>query len=162
MLVGEQPGDQEDVQGRPFVGPSGQLLEDLLEKAGLARSEVYVTNAVKHFKWEARGKRRLHAKPSARELKACHPWLKVEIEVVRPQTIVCLGATAAQSILGASFRITRERGKLLPHAGAGQILATYHPSAILRAPDHDARLRMRAELVDDLRIAAVSIQPKRR
>src|SRR5690606_19728737 len=129
------PGDQEDQQGRPFVGPAGRLLDEALEESGIERDEVYVTNAVKHFKWEPRGKRRLHRKPSAREMAACQPWLDAEAEVINPQVIVCLGATAAQRFLGRDFRITRQRGQLFETDRDWQILATWHPSAILRAPD---------------------------
>jgi DNA polymerase len=159
MLVGEQPGDQEDRQGLPFVGPAGQLLDELLAEAKVDRDQVYVTNAVKHFKWTPSGKRRLHAKPSAREVAACHPWLEAEIEAVRPQAIVCLGATAAQSLLGRAFRVTTQRGKIFAYSGAEAaerepaprwIMGTYHPSAVLRAPDHERRLLMRAELAGDL------------
>lgn len=156
MLVGETPGDQEDQQGRPFVGPAGRLLDDALAAAHLGRDTVYVTNAVKHFKWEERGKRRLHKKPSARETAACRPWLESEIRVVRPRVIVCLGATAAQSLLGAAFRITQQRGKLLPSDWAEAILATHHPSAALRAPRSEDRHRMRDELARDLRTAAAA------
>ena len=153
MLVGEQPGDQEDRAGLPFVGPAGQLLDEVLEVAGIDRDDVYVTNAVKHFKWTAQGKRRLHAKPSAREMAACRPWLEAELDAVAPRIIVCLGATAAQSLMGASFRITRQRGQVLDSPWDVPLLATYHPSAILRAPDHEARARMRDELASDLRVA---------
>jgi DNA polymerase len=154
MLVGEVPGDQEDKLGEPFVGPAGRLLDEALEAAGLNREEVYLTNAVKHFKWEPQGKRRLHKKPSAREIAACRPWLDAEIEAVHPQTIVCLGATAAQALLGRSFRITRQRGELLPSPWGGGILATWHPSAILRAPQQADRHRLRAEFIGDLKLAA--------
>jgi DNA polymerase len=153
MMVGEQPGDQEDRQGLPFVGPAGRVLDEALDDVGIARDEVYVTNAVKHFKWTQQGKRRLHAKPSAREMNACHPWLEAEIEAIGPRVIVCLGATAAQSMLGPKFRITRERGKLIDSDGRPPVLATYHPSAILRAPEKSDRDRMRAEFADDLRVA---------
>ncbi|MBW3541213.1 MAG: UdgX family uracil-DNA binding protein [Planctomycetes bacterium] len=151
ILVGEQPGDREDLEGLPFVGPAGRLLGEALENAGIDRELVYVTNAVKHFKWEPRGKRRLHKKPSARELAACRPWLEAELEAVRPQVVVCLGATAAQSLLGRNFRITQQRGELVSSDLADCVMATWHPSAVLRAPDKPARDRMRGELVDDLR-----------
>jgi DNA polymerase len=154
FLIGEQPGDQEDLQGRPFVGPAGKLLDEALGEAGIDRKLVYVTNAVKHFKWEPRGKRRLHAKPTARETAACRPWVEAEIEAVSPRVIVCLGATAAQSLMGSSFRITQQRGELLEFDGAEKLLATYHPSAVLRAPDHEAREAMRSDLVSDLKKAA--------
>jgi uracil-DNA glycosylase family protein len=161
MLVGEQPGDKEDLAGKPFVGPAGALLQRLLEEAGVATGEVYLTNAVKHFKWTARGKRRLHKKPSSREIFACHPWLEAELEAVQPSVIVALGATAAQSLLGNQFRVTKHRGKAQPHPTGIPVLATYHPSAILRAPDA-SRAEMRAAMVTDLATAArlmASIQP---
>ena len=157
MLVGEQPGDQEDRQGRPFVGPAGQLLERALDAAGIARNDVYVTNAVKHFKWEPRGKRRLHQKPNAREIAACRPWLDGELAAVAPELIVCLGATAAQALLGKSFRVTRQRGQLLPSPLAPHVLATVHPSSILRAPDDEARRRAFDDFVADLRVAAAAL-----
>jgi uracil-DNA glycosylase family protein len=150
MFVGEIPGDQEDLQGKPFVGPAGRLLDEALEKVGMDRGEVYVTNAVKHFKWEQRGKRRLHKKPSRLEVVSCRAWLESEIFVVKPQAIVCLGATAAQSLLGPAFRVTKERGRLLKNDWAPVLLATHHPSAILRAPRKEDRDRMRLELVGDL------------
>lgn len=158
MLVGETPGDQEDRQGRPFVGPAGRLLDDALATAGLSRETVYITNAVKHFKWEARGKRRLHKKPSAREQAACRPWLEAEIRVVRPRVILCLGATAAQSLIGRDFRITKERGKMLASEWAQAILATHHPSAALRAPQPEDRRRMRDELATDLKTACAALK----
>lgn len=153
MVVGEVPGDQEDRQGHPFVGPAGKLLDDALANVGLDRNQVYVTNAVKHFSWEERGKRRLHKKPRRIEVIACRPWLEAEIVVVQPQLIVCLGATAAQSLLGSSFRITKHRGELLPCQWSQWIMATYHPSAILRAPEKADRDRMRQEFEEDLRRA---------
>jgi DNA polymerase len=153
MFVGEQPGDQEDREGLPFVGLAGQLLDKVLQEVGIGRDDVYVTNAVKHFKWTAQGKRRLHAKPLARETAACRPWLEAELEALAPRIVVCLGATAAQSLIGASFRITRQRGQVLDSPWGVPLLATYHPSAILRVPDHEARVRMRDELTDDLRVA---------
>ncbi len=154
MLVGEQPGDQEDRSGRPFVGPAGRLLDRALAAAGIERGDVYVTNAVKHFKWQARGKRRLHEKPNARELAACRPWLDAELAAVRPDVLVCLGATAAQALFGRSFRVTRQRGRLLPTALAPHALATVHPSAILRAPDAATRQRELAAFVADLVVVA--------
>ena len=154
MMVGEQPGDQEDRQGRPFVGPAGKLLDACLEEAGIDRHRVYVTNAVKHFKWEPRGKLRIHKKPSAREIRACRPWLNAEVEAVKPRLIVCLGATAAQGLLGSGFKITQEHGKLQQATGLPPILATLHPSAILRAPSDEDRQRKRASFVQDLREAA--------
>ncbi len=144
VLVGEQPGDREDTEGRPFVGPAGRLLDEALEEAGIDRATAYVTNVVKHFKWQARGKRRIHQKPNAGEIAACRPWLDAELEALRPQALVCLGATAAQALLGRQFRVTRDRGRLLESALAPLTLATVHPSSILRAPDEEARRRERA------------------
>lgn len=154
MLVGETPGDQEDVEGRPFVGPAGRLLDEAIEEAGLARNDVYITNAVKHFRWEARGKRRLHKKPSSRQIAACQPWLEAEARVIKPPIIVCLGATAAQSLLGREFRISRMRGRFVASSWAEWTIATHHPSAVLRAPAREDRHRMRDELVADLHLAA--------
>jgi uracil-DNA glycosylase family protein len=154
ILVGETPGDQEDLQGKPFVGPAGRLLDEALVDAGLDRGEVYVTNAVKHFKWEPRGKRRLHKKPSAREITACRPWLDAELQVLKPRVVVCLGATAAQAILGRTFRVTRQRGQPQELESGLKAIASHHPSAVLRAPDQAARHRMRRELAADLSIAA--------
>lgn len=154
MMVGEIPGDQEDLQGHPFVGPAGKLLDETLEAAGLERRQVYLTNAVKHFSWEERGKRRLHKKPRRIEVVACRPWLEAEVTVIKPKLIICLGATAAQSILGPSFRITQQRGQFLVHDWADAIMATYHPSAILRAPEKEDRDRMRFEFKQDLQAAA--------
>jgi|tagenome__1003787_1003787.scaffolds.fasta_scaffold20908634_3 uracil-DNA glycosylase family protein len=153
ILLGEVPGDEEDKQGHPFVGPAGRLLDETLETVGLDRDAVYVTNAVKHFRWEPRGKRRLHKKPTARQIEACRPWLNAEILVLKPRIIVCLGATAAQAMLGPTFRITKQRGKFVRGESAW-ITATYHPSAILRAPDREDRERKRSEFVDDLRQVA--------
>jgi len=153
MLVGEQPGDREDREGHPFVGPAGRLLDEALEEAGIDRTRAYVTNVVKHFKWQARGKRRIHAKPAWSEIAACRPWLDAELTVVKPQVLVCLGATAAQALLGRSFRVTRERGKPVESDLAPHVLATIHPSAILRA-DAETRENERAALVDDLRVVA--------
>jgi DNA polymerase len=150
MMIGEQPGDQEDKQGRPFVGPAGKLLDKALEQAEIDRSKVYVTNAVKHFKWEPRGKMRIHKKPSMKEINACRPWLDAELETVKPKLIVALGATAAQGLLGASFRITHAHGKVQEAPGLPPIIATLHPSAILRAQtDEDRHAQMRT-LVEDL------------
>jgi DNA polymerase len=151
MLVGEQPGDKEDVDGRPFVGPAGRVLDEGLAAAGIDRNEVYLTNAVKHFSWEARGKRRIHKKPTAEEVTACHPWLDAEIAVVRPEVVVCLGATAAQALLGPSFRVTRQRGQFVHSLDGPVLTATVHPSSILRAPDEAAREAAMAAFVDDLR-----------
>ena len=155
MFIGEQPGDQEDLAGKPFVGPAGKLLDQVLEEVGIDRSEVYVTNAVKHFKWEPRGTRRIHSKPSAREMAACKPWLTAELQVTRPQMVICLGATAAQDLFGPKFKITKERGKLMVDTQfAPMVMATVHPSSILRAPDHDAREKARKDFTDDLAKAA--------
>jgi uracil-DNA glycosylase len=154
IFVGEQPGDVEDRQGQPFVGPAGKLMDEVLDDVGIARDDVYVTNAVKHFKWQPRGTRRLHTKPSAREVNACRPWLEAEMESIEPECVVCLGATAAQSLLGPSFRITKSRGRFVPNDWAPHLLATYHPSAILRAPDAAARRQMRKEFTADLRKVA--------
>src|SRR5437763_15398807 len=153
MLVGEQPGDYEDVAGKPFVGPAGKIMDQALEEAGIERSDVYVTNAVKHFKWEPRGKRRIHKKPNSHEIAACRPWLEAELRLVRPKLLVCLGATAAQSIFGPSFRVTLERGKVLESELAPKVLATVHPSSLLRQPDEESRQREYALFVADLRAA---------
>jgi DNA polymerase len=153
MLLGEQPGDQEDLAGKPFVGPAGKILDRALEEVGIKRDEVYVTNTVKHFKWEPRGKRRIHQKPNSREIAACRPWLEAELRVVRPKLLVCLGATAAQAILGPSFRVTRERGKVLEAELAPRVLATVHPSSLLRQPDEESREREYGHFVADLRVA---------
>jgi uracil-DNA glycosylase family protein len=150
MLVGEQPGDQEDLQGHPFVGPAGQLLDRALQEAGVDRNTVYITNAVKHFKWEPRGKRRLHKTPAQREIEACRQWLEGEIRAVQPRVIACLGATAARALLGREFRVTRQRGKLVESPHARFVFATFHPSAILRAPDEGSREAAFAGLVADL------------
>ncbi|MDQ4068613.1 MAG: UdgX family uracil-DNA binding protein [Actinomycetota bacterium] len=154
MLVGEQPGDKEDLAGRPFVGPAGRILDQALAEAGIDRSTVYVTNAVKHFKWEARGKRRLHKRPDAAEIAACRPWLDKEIELVAPKVVVCLGATAAQALLGRSFKVTKQRGELVPQLAGHVITATVHPSSILRAPDAAARESEMAAFTEDLRVVA--------
>ena len=154
MLVGEQPGDREDRRGRPFVGPAGRVLDEGLEEAGIARDEAYVTNVVKHFKWVERGKRRIHQKPNAREIGACMPWLEAELEVVEPEVLVCLGATAAQALLGRDFRVTRRRGELVDAPWAPRVTATVHPSSILRAPSDDDRRREMELFVDDLRRVA--------
>jgi DNA polymerase len=159
MFVGEQPGDQEDLAGKPFVGPSGQLLSEVLEQVQIPRREVYVTNAVKHFRFEHRGKRRIHSKPSAREVAACRPWLEAEISVVKPMMIVCLGATAAQSLLGNAFRVTQHRGEVLTdQPWAKWMLATYHPSALLRMPDERLRHQARAEFQSDLKKVAAKLK----
>jgi uracil-DNA glycosylase len=154
MFVGEQPGDREDREGAPFVGPAGRLLDEALTQAGIDRRSVYVTNAVKHFKWEPRGKRRIHAKPSWSELAACRPWLEAELAVVRPGVLVCLGATAAQSLLGRQFRVTKQRGEWIESDLAGHVTATIHPSAILRQRDDESRHREMKAFVEDLRLVA--------
>jgi len=151
MMIGEQPGDQEDKQGRPFVGPAGKLLDRCLQEAGINRSKVYVTNTVKHFRWEPRGKLRIHKKPSMKEIHACRPWLEAELETVRPELIVCLGAVAAQSLLGSKFRITQSHGRVQRAEGFPPIIATLHPSAILRARTDEDRERDTRIFLDDLR-----------
>jgi DNA polymerase len=156
MIVGEQPGDQEDRAGHPFVGPSGKLLDHALEAAGIDRDDVYVTNAVKHFKWERGEKsaRRIHKKPNDAEIRACHPWLDEEIRLVQPEVVVCLGATAAQSIMGKAFRVTKERGRAVTAPNGGVIIATVHPSSVLRAPDADARAQAERDFVSDIKKVA--------
>ena len=151
MFVGEQPGDQEDIQGRPFVGPAGKILDKALEEAGIDRKEVYVTNAVKHFKWEPRGKRRIHKKPNSLEITACKPWIEAEIEVLRPDVIVCLGATAAQALLGKQFKVSTQRGVWVQSPLAPFVLATVHPSSLLRAPDDETRRRETKRFITDLK-----------
>ena len=154
IFVGEQPGDSEDRAGRPFVGPAGKLLDRALEEAGIDRKLVYVTNVVKHFKWTPRGKRRLHEKPNAREIAACRPWLEAELRLLKPDVLVCLGATAAQALLGKSFRVTKMRGQILKAEIADAIMATVHPSSILRAPDDEARHREMELFIRDLKVIA--------
>jgi uracil-DNA glycosylase len=154
FFIGEQPGDQEDLAGKPFVGPSGKLLDEALAAAGIPREEIYVTNAVKHFKWEPRGKRRIHGKPSLGEVKACRPWLETELALVKPQVIVCLGSTAAQSLMGSKFKVTVERGKFFETSWAPWLTATFHPSALLRMPDEVKRREAREMFVEDLRLVA--------
>jgi uracil-DNA glycosylase family protein len=156
VFVGEQPGDQEDLQGKPFVGPAGKLFDKALEDAGIDRSRVYVTNVVKHFKWQARGKRRIHQKPNWSEVAACRPWLEAELEVIQPRVLVCLGATAAQALLGRDFRVTKQRGELVESDLAENVIATVHPSSILRADDETRELEYR-ELVGDLEKVAALI-----
>ena len=151
LFVGEQPGDQEDRAGKPFVGPAGRLLDECMVEAGIDRSKAYVTNAVKHFKWEPRGKLRIHKKPRSLEIVACRPWLDAEIKAVDPKLIVCLGATAAQSLLGSQFRVTQQRGEVIEAPGLPPIVATVHPSSILRAQDEESRARERQLFVDDLK-----------
>jgi DNA polymerase len=158
VMVGEQPGDQEDLAGKPFVGPSGHLLDEAMEEAGIDRTQVYVTNAVKHFRFTMRGKRRLHVKPSARQITACRPWLEAELAAVEPKVVVCLGATAAQSLLGRDFRVTREHGKAMTGTDwAPAVVATVHPSAVLRTPDEAGRRQLRRQLIDDLAVAAAAL-----
>ena len=156
MLVGEQPGDREDQAGLPFVGPAGRLLDKALAQAGIDRRSVYVTNVVKHFKWAPaeRGKRRIHKKPRDSEIRACRPWLDAELAVIKPQVIVCLGASAAQALLGKDFRVTRERGKLIESSLAPSVIATVHPSSILRAQDDESRHAQMSAFIDDLRQVA--------
>ncbi|MDQ6884209.1 MAG: UdgX family uracil-DNA binding protein [Candidatus Dormibacteraeota bacterium] len=154
ILVGEQPGDREDIEGKPFVGPAGRLLDEALIEAGIDRRTVYVTNAVKHFKWKPQGKRRLHQKPNAAEIAACRPWLDAEIALLKPKLVVCLGATAAQDLLGAAFRVTQQRGQFIQRPGLPLLMATVHPSSILRAPDEESRQLERRAFVKDLRLVA--------
>jgi len=161
MMIGEQPGDKEDLQGRPFVGPAGAVLDKALAAAGIDRKDVYVTNIVKHFKWEPRGKRRLHKKPNALEISACRPWLEAEINVIKPQVVVLLGATVAQGILGRAFRVTQHRGEWLPSEIAPNVMATIHPSSILRAPDDDSRHEEMRKFVADLKKVAERIRQRR-
>ena len=159
MFVGEQPGNEEDLSGRPFIGPAGRLLDEALEAAGIDRSLAYVTNVVKHFKWEPRGKRRIHAKPNGHEIAACRPWLDAEIAVVQPRVIVCLGATAAQALLGRQFRVTQQRGEFIESPLAPYVMATVHPSSILRAPDSETRHAEMARFVDDLKKIPPVLKP---
>jgi len=154
MFVGEQPGHEEDLAGKPFVGPAGRLLDRALEEAGIDRSLTYVTNVVKHFKWEPRGKRRIHVKPNAQEIMACLPWLNAEIELIHPRVMVLLGATAAQALLGRQFRVTQNRGRFVESPLAQYVLATVHPSSILRSPDEETRQAEMLRFVDDLRVVA--------
>src|SRR5438477_8901063 len=151
MLVGEQPGDQEDQTGAPFVGPAGKLLDRCLKEAGIDRRQTYVTNAVKHFKWVPRGTRRIHSKPGSMEIAACFPWLEAEIAAVKPDLVVALGATAAQALFGRAFRVTRDRGRPVPSRWAPYALATVHPSSLLRAPDEDTRHRETERFIEDLK-----------
>jgi DNA polymerase len=160
LFVGEQPGNEEDLTGKPFVGPAGRLFDDALAEAGINRKQTYVTNVVKHFKWEPRGKRRIHKKPNSLEIKACRPWLEAEIALVKPQVIIALGATAAQALLGPQFRVTKERGKFLKSSLAPYIMATVHPSSILRAPDDETRRLEYRSFVDDLKQLARVLSAK--
>jgi uracil-DNA glycosylase len=158
MLIGEQPGHDEDLAGHPFVGPAGRLLNRALAASGIARADVYVTNVVKHFKWEPRGRRRIHAKPSPSEIGACLPWLQAELDLVRPDAVVCLGATAAQALLGPGFRVTKQRGEWVSSPWAPRVLTTVHPSSILRAPDDAARRREFDGLVADLAVVRAALR----
>ena len=158
VFVGEQPGDQEDKQGRPFVGPAGRVLDEALELAGIDRPTTYVTNAVKHFKWTSRGKRRIHAKPNWSEIAACNPWLQSELEVVEPAVVVCLGATAAQALLGKQFRVTKQRGTWVESELAPHVTATIHPSSILRQRTDDERHKEMAGFVEDLKLVATVLK----
>ena len=160
FMIGEQPGDYEDVAGKPFVGPAGKILDRALEEAGINRDEVYVTNAVKHFKWEPRGKRRIHQKPSSRDIAACRPWLEAELRLVEPKLVVCLGSTAGQTVFGPSFRVTKERGKVLSSRFAPRVVATVHPSSLLRQPDEESREREYKRFVADLRVAVKAAEAK--
>jgi uracil-DNA glycosylase family protein len=150
LFVGEQPGNEEDLTGKPFVGPAGRLLDQALAEAGIDRSQVYLTNVVKHFKWEPRGKRRIHKKPNAHEVSACRPWLYSEIDLIKPKIIVALGATAAQALLGPQFRVSRQRGQFIESSLAEFVMATVHPSSILRAPDEETRRSERRRFISDL------------
>jgi uracil-DNA glycosylase len=161
MLVGEQPGDAEDLAGHPFVGPAGKLLDRALAEAGIDRNVVYVTNVVKHFKWEPRGKRRIHAKPNAGEISACRPWLETEIALLRPRVLICLGATAAQALLGKTFRVSKQRGEFVQSSLAPLVTATVHPSSILRAPDDEARRAEMGQFVADLKRVASALADAR-
>jgi DNA polymerase len=158
MFVGEQPGDREDLDGRPFVGPARRILDASLEKAGIDRKDVYVSNVVKHFKWEPRGRRRIQQKPNSVEIGACRPWLEAELAVVRPRVLVCLGATAAQALLGRAFKVSRQRGVLVVSPLAQRVLATVHPSSILRAPDDETRRRETEKFVQDLKKVARALR----
>ena len=162
MFVGEQPGDKEDLAGKPFVGPAGAILDRALDDAGIDRNQVYVTNAVKHFKWEPRGKRRIHKKPNSLEQAACRPWLDAELAVVKPTVLVLLGATAAQAILGRTFKVTEKRGQPIPSSIAPFVMATVHPSSILRAPDDESRHREMARFIDDMKAVAKVLREQRR
>jgi len=161
LFVGEQPGDKEDLSGKPFVGPAGALLDKALVEAGIDRKEVYVTNAVKHFNWEPRGKRRIHKKPSAMHIAACRPWLDAEIAAVKPRVIVCLGATAAQALLGKTFKVTQRRGELIPSDLAPYIVATVHPSSILRAPDEESRHEELSKFIQDLNQVSKALESRK-
>ncbi len=157
VFVGEQPGNEEDLAGKPFVGPAGRLLDEALAHAGIERSEVYVTNAVKHFSWEERGKRRIHKKPTAKQIRACRPWLDAELAIIQPKVLVCLGATAAQALLGRGFKVTEQRGRLIPSTLAPLVMATVHPSSVLRAPDAENRREERRRFFEDMEKVAYVI-----
>lgn len=161
MFVGEQPGNDEDLKGLPFVGPAGRIFDRALEEAGIERASTYVTNAVKHFKWEPRGKKRIHKRPNSYEVSACRPWLDAELKAVQPQALMCLGATAAQALLGKTFRVTQERGRAVDSALAPVVMATIHPSALLRAPSAEDRAREYAHFVADLRALLEAIARRR-
>ena len=161
VFIGEQPGDQEDRTGEPFVGPAGALLDKALDEAGIPRATVYLTNAVKHFKWEPRGKRRIHKKPRVSEMNACRPWLEAELRAIKPAVVVCLGATAAQSVFGPQFKLMQQRGALLTSPLAEQVVATIHPSAVLRAPDSAGRTAAFEMLVNDLKVVARAMRARR-
>ena len=154
VLIGEQPGDREDKVGKPFVGPAGRILDGALDAAGIDRRSAYLTNVVKHFSWEERGKRRIHKKPKADEIRACRPWLEAELAAIRPELVICLGATAAQVMLGAAFRVTEDRGRILKSTLASRVIATVHPSSILRAPDDESREAELQSFIADLMVAA--------
>jgi uracil-DNA glycosylase len=162
MVVGEQPGDSEDKQGRPFVGPAGKMFDKALAEAGLDRSQIFVTNAVKHFSFEQRGKARIHKKPKDSEVRACNPWLKAELELVQPELLLLLGATAGLAVLGPTFRVTRDRGRPLESALAPIVIATAHPSSVLRAPDDAARREAYQALAADLRVVAAALERPRK
>jgi len=161
MLIGEQPGNDEDLAGHPFVGPAGRILSRALEEAGIDRGRTYITNVVKHFKWEPRGKRRIHAKPNSREIGACRPWLEAELKVVHPRAIVCLGATAAQALLGSSFKVTKHRGEFVESPLAPLVTATVHPSSILREPDSDARHQAMKDFIRDLAVLSKKLRNRK-
>lgn len=162
IFVGEQPGDREDIEGKPFVGPAGRILDEALKEAEIARDDTYVTNVVKHFRWEAatRGKRRIHKKPRAAEINACRPWLDEELSLIQPEVVVCLGATAAQALLGRTFSVVKDRGKLLDSSLAPKVMATVHPSSILRAPDSETRKAEMAKFVRDLKVVAQQLHKR--
>lgn len=158
MLIGEQPGDQEDLQGQPFIGPAGQLLRQALTEVGLQPDSVYLTNAVKHFKWELRGRRRLHKAPGIREINACRPWLEAELQLLRPQVIACLGATAAKAVIDKNFKITVDRGRFIANSAAPFVFATVHPSYLLRLPDEDARQHQYRLFIEDLHLIYTALE----